>query len=166
MDGTKTLKGKGPEYGFERGLCLPDVEFVTVEGVRKQLSDYRGRRNLVVILAGKQGHDLPAALAAAEAEIERHEGQVIAVLPEASPAALPGPFDVVADPDGTVRRKFSSGDSDESALAVFVTDRWSEIMFAHKAGQGDPAPDAAEILDWLRFADQQCPECFPSEWPA
>jgi len=166
MYAAKPLKGKGPEYGFERGRCLPDVEVVTIGGVRKRLSDFKGRKNLLVILTGEDGAGLPAAMATAAADINRNEGHVIVILPYPSPEALRWPFDVVADPDGTIRRKFSSADSREPCLSVFTTDRWGEVVFACQTGRGDPAPGAADLLDWLRFVDQQCPECFPSEWPA
>lgn len=154
------------DYGFDRGRCLPEVEFVTIGGVRRRLSDFKGRNNLLLILTGKDGDGLPAAMATAVADIERHDGHVIVIVPEASREALAWPFDVVEDPDGTVRRKFTSADGDEPRLAVFITDRWSEVVFACQTGRGDPAPSAADLLDWLRFVDQQCPECFPSEWPA
>lgn len=166
MDDARALRGEGPEYGFERGRCLPDVEFVTIAGSRKRLSDFKGRKNLLVILTGEDGDGLPAAIATADLDINRHDGHVIAVLPGASPAALRWPFDVVADPDGTVHRKFASGDNGEPRLSVFITDRWGEVVFACRTGRGDPTPVAADLLDWLRFVDQQCPECFPSEWPA
>lgn len=166
MNDAKVHRRMGLEYGFERGCCLPDVGFVTIAGVRKRLSDFRGRKNLLVILTGEDGDGLPAALATADADIKRHDGHVIAVLPGASPAVLRWPFDVVVDPDCTVHRKFSSGDSSEPRLTVFITDRWGEVVFVCQAGRGDPAPVVADLLDWLRFVDQQCPECFPSEWPA
>jgi hypothetical protein len=166
MDAANALRGKGLEYGFERGRCLPDVEFVTIEGFRKRLSDFKGRDNLLVILTGEDGDRLPAAMATEDADIKSHDGHVIAVLPGTSPEALRWPFDVVADPGGTVRRKFCSGDSDEPYLTVFITDRWGEVVFACRTGRGDPAPGVADLLDWLRFVDQQCPECFPPEWPA
>ncbi len=165
MDDSKALSRKGPVYGFERGRCLPDVEFVTVGGARKRLSDFKGRENLVVILTGEDGDGLPAAMATADADVRRHDGHVIAVLHSASPASLRWPFDVVADPDGTVRRRFSASNSDDPRLSVFITDRWGEVVFACRTGSGDPAPDATGLLDWLRFVDQQCAECFPPEWP-
>ena len=166
MDSAKALRGKGPEYGFDRGCCLPDVEFLTIGEVRKRLSDFRGRKNLVVILTGEDGDGLPAAMATADADIKLHDGHVVVVLPDASPEALRWPFDVVADPGGTVRHKLSFCDSGEPRLTVFITDRWGEVVFACRTGRGDPAPGVADLLDWLRFVDQQCPECFPSEWPA
>ena len=126
MYAAKPLKGKGPEYGFERGRCLPDVEFVTIGGVRKRLSDFKGRKNLLVILTGEDGEGLPAAMATAVADINAYDGHVIVILPCPSPEALRWPFDVVADPDGTIRRKFSSADSREPRLSVFTTDRWGE----------------------------------------
>lgn len=98
MYAAKPLRGRGPEYGFERGHCLPDVEFVTIGGARKRLSDFKGRKNLLVILTDENGEGLPAAMAAATADINRHEGHVIVILPYPSPEALRWPFDVVADP--------------------------------------------------------------------
>lgn len=167
MDAVGVFSRKGPEYGFERGRCLPDVKFVTIQGVQRRLSDFRGRKNLVVILAGGDGDRLPAAMAAAWPDINRNDGQVIAVLPGSSPEAVRWPFDVVVDPDGAFHRKFASGDGrSEPGLAVYITDRWGEVVFVCRTVQGDPAPSAADLLDWLRFVDQQCPECFPSEWPA
>lgn len=164
MDTVTALKGV--EYGFERGRCLPDVEYVTIGGVQKRLSDFKGRKNLVVILAGGDGDRLPAAMAAAKAEVLRHDGHIIAVLPVASPKAGDWPFDIVVDSGGALRRKFAAGDSGgEPRLAVYITDRWGEVMYVCRTSEGDPAPEAAGLLDWLRFVDQQCPECFPSEWP-
>ena len=80
MYAAKPLRGKGPEYGFERGRCLPDVEFVTIGGVRKRLSDFKGRKNLLVILTDEDGEGLPAAMATAAADINR-EGHVIVIRP-------------------------------------------------------------------------------------
>jgi hypothetical protein len=119
MDAAKALRGEGPEYGFERGRSLPEVEFVAIWGSRKRLSDFKGRKNLLVILTGEDGDGLPAAIATADLDINRHDGHVIAVLPGASPAALRWPFDVVADPGW---------------LAVFITDRWGEVVFVCRTG--------------------------------
>jgi hypothetical protein len=145
---------------------LPDAEYVTTGGVQKRLSDFKGRKNLVVILAGGDGDRLPAAMAEADADVRRHDGHIIAVLPAASPKAGAWPFDVVVDLGGALHRKFAAGDtSRDPGLAVYITDRWGEVMFVCRTSEGDPAPEAAGLLDWLRFVDQQCPECFPSEWP-
>ena len=69
MDAAKALRGEGPEYGFERGRSLPEVEFVTIGGSRKRLSDFKGRKNLLVILTGEDGDGLPAAIATADLDI-------------------------------------------------------------------------------------------------
>lgn len=164
MDTEMKITAKGPRYGFERGFCLPDVEFITIAGARKRLSDFKGLSNLVVILTGEDGASLPSAMAEADAAIRSHDGHVIAVLPAASPAAFSWPFDVVADPDGAVRGHLSSGGPPR--LTVYITDRWGEVAFACRTDRGDPPPQPAGLLDWLAFVDHQCPECFPSEWPA
>jgi len=43
--------------------------------------------------------------------------------------------------------------------AVIVADRWGEIYFA--AAEVSPAalPSATELIEWLRYVQQQCPEC-------
>jgi hypothetical protein len=46
------------------------------------------------------------------------------------------------------------------APAVLIADRWGEVQ--HVAGTGRPEaalPDAAALLEWLRFVQSQCPEC-------
>ncbi len=155
-----------PQYGIERGRCLPDFEFVTIQGLRKRISDFKGRSNLVLVLADRHDDTLLAAMALAHPEVRRHDGHVIAVLKGSSPEALRWPFDVVVDPAGTIDRKLGSGDKlGEPGLAVYITDRWGEVFFVSRAKQDDPPPGVADLLDWLRFVDQQCPECFPSEWP-
>ncbi len=164
MDTVRAVRASGPEYGFEPGLCLPDVAYVTSTGEQRRLSDFKDRKNLLIILAGEDCSGLISSLAAANEEISRNEGHVIAVLPRLLPEAAAWPFDVVVDAAGAVRRALSSGLS-EPRLTVFVTDRWGEVVFTSKASRGDVAPTVDALLEWLRFVDQQCPECFPPEWP-
>jgi hypothetical protein len=39
-----------------------------------------------------------------------------------------------------------------------VSDRYGEIFFAAHSGRGESLPSAAELLDWVRFINSQCPE--------
>lgn len=172
MGAEEAIRGTALKHGVEPGSCLPDFEFVTVEGVRKRLSDFRGRKNLVLILTGGHDEGLLEAVAQAYAEFEFHEAQVIAILKDDSEQVrrASGPqsrlFEVVVDSGSALHRRFGSGDSQgESGLAVYVTDRWAEVAFARRTILGDAVPDIAEILGWLEFVDHQCPECFPPERP-
>jgi peroxiredoxin len=189
------IRGKGPAYGLEPGRCLPDFEFVTVEGVRRQLSDFKGRNNVVVILPGAD-RTLLDALARDHPSLENLEAHVIAILtafpfpatarnlftwnitdfprPASSttrrslPArSTPWPFDVAVDSDGVLYRMLGARDArGAGGMAIYVTDRWAEVKFACRTLQGDPLPGAQDILEWLAFVDHECPECFPSEWPS
>jgi hypothetical protein len=42
---------------------------------------------------------------------------------------------------------------------VVIADRWGEIQYIGSAGSvaGLPAPD--ELVEWLEYVQQQCPEC-------
>lgn len=163
MADREAVRGTQSQHGIERGRCLPDFEFVTIQGVRKRLSDFKGRSNLLLILAGAHDDTLPGAMALAYPEVRRHDGHVIAVLKGSSPEALRWPFDVVVDPGGSIHRKLGSNDiRGEPGLIVYITDRWGEVVFVSGTVQGDPPPEVADLVDWLRFVDQQCPECFPS----
>ncbi len=160
--GMKTAKEKP-----ERGSCLPDFAYTTIEGVARRLSDFKGRRNLVLILTGDPENALLDAIARAYPEFLAHEACVITILKcERDLAARARdahgwPFEVAADPSGIVHRELGAADA---STAVFVTDRWTEVFFASSAAEGSAGPEAQELLDWLTFVEHQCPECFPPEW--
>lgn len=166
----------GPCYPG-RGTLLRNFALLSAGGRQVQLADYRGRANLVVVLAGAQGSEpelaLLAQLASRQAEILEQEAQVIAVLycareqAQAIKSRAQLPFVVLADADGAAHRSLGALDSNGSPrLAVYVTDRYAEVFAAWRTTQGDPAPSPQDILDWLEFINRQCPECFPPEWPA
>jgi hypothetical protein len=152
---------------------LPDFDFVTIGGGSKRLSDFKGRKNLVLILADGDDEAILNEMARAYPAIRNLEAHAIAIL-KTSPANRLGadssprwPFDVSVDSAGERHRAFGAeNDQGASGLAIYVTDRWAEVVFACRTLQGDPAPSVADLLDWLTFVDHECPECFPSEWPA
>lgn len=169
--------GAAPLFGYPiRGQVLRDFALPSAAGKRVQLSDCRGRANLVVVLAGARGSqprvELLRQLASRHADILEQETQVMAVLccpreqAQAIKARAQLPFVVLADSDGAVHR--SLGALDRSGVprrAVYVTDRYGEVFAAWRTFAGDASPTAQEILDWLEFINRQCPECFPPEWP-
>lgn len=159
-----------------RGQMLRDFALSSAAGKRVQLSDCRGRANLVVVLAGACGSrprlELLRQLASRHAAILEQETQVMAVLccsPEQAQAIklrAQFPFVVLADADGAVHRSLGALDRRGlPRLAVYVTDRYGEVFAAWRTVAGDASPTAQEILGWLEFINRQCPECFPPEWP-
>jgi len=153
----------------QRGECLPDVGFVTVEGQERRLSDYKGRFNLVLILTGDPGHPLLGAVARRHAEFQQRESRVLAIIEgsrgdalRAGPPPQP-PFELIADPDGAVAARLGVPVRSGQAAAC-VTDRWAEVFFFSPELTGEPERWVEELLSWLDFVEHQCPECFPPEW--
>lgn len=42
---------------------------------------------------------------------------------------------------------------------VTVADRWGEVYYVHDAERASSLPTPAELIDWLRFVRNECPEC-------
>jgi peroxiredoxin len=165
-----------PEYP-SRGHLMRNFALLSAAGKQVQIADYRGRANLVLVLAGARGSEpdleLLTQLAARQSTVLEEEAQVIAVLycareqAQAIQSRAQFPFVVLADSEGAVHRSLGALDSQGSpCLAVYVTDRYAEVFAAWRTLRGDAAPTAQDIVEWLEFVNEQCPECFPPEWPA
>jgi peroxiredoxin len=155
----------------QRGSRLPDLSYVSVDGEKRRLSDWRGRYNLVLIVARNIEDPLLNAIARNYAEFPARDARVLAIL-QCDPTDVAQArdsrrwlFDVAADACGLLSRELAGqSEAEEAGTAVFITDRWSEVFFASRSVDGDAAPDVRELLGWLTFVEHQCPECFPSEW--
>lgn len=42
---------------------------------------------------------------------------------------------------------------------VVVADRWGEVWFAASGATAADLPDPEVLFEWLRYVQQQCPEC-------
>lgn len=129
---------------LERGMLLRDVPAQTFDGHSVSVSDFRGRRNLVLILPGMQGEEasLLSELRQSAAELQEEEAVVL-----------------IADPSDDAHRHYGAASPEGSRIAaVYIADRYGEIYFAAHSGPGDSLPAAAEMLEWLRFINAQCPE--------
>ncbi len=145
-----------------RGQLMRDFVLASATGERVSLSDYRGKKNLVVVFTGHERLLLLQQLAAQQNELSNEQAQVLVVLlGEISDLHLP--FAVVGDADGTVHAAVGAA---ADAPALYITDRFGEVFAAFRTAEGKALPSAAEVLDWLDFVNQQCEECFPPEWPA
>ena len=126
-------------------MLLRDIAATTLEGIAVHLSDFRGRRNLVLIFAGTD---------AEESRLLQELRHTPAVLQEEESVVV-----TVADPDRAIRSWYGALAPDGTpAAALYVADRYGEIFFSAHPGRGRALPSAAEVLDWLRFINSQCPE--------
>jgi peroxiredoxin len=157
-----------------KGRRLHDFELTFADGRSFHLYEQRARSNLVLVLADDQRAttELLSEMAARHEEFTNEEAEIIAIgqLPREECTRLRErqrlPFLVLADENGRVHHDFGASDPQGYATAaVYVTDRHGEVFGAYRTRDGQTLPTVAEILDWLEFINNQCPECEPPEWP-
>ncbi len=167
---TVAAAGEKPRIGQRlREFALPSSE-----GKLVQLSEFRGRSSLALLLAGTAGleTDFLARLATSAALLEQEEGRVLIVgmasLSEAqrSLGRNPLPFTVLVDTDGRIHRMLAAlPDRLGAGAALYITDRFGEIFALWRTADGQTLPQPEEILEWFRYIGRLCPECAPPEWP-
>lgn len=164
-----------PEAGLQKpGYLLRDFTLTSTLGARIQLSDYRGRSNLIIVFCGDGASELDFLQSAAERreEITEKDAIVITVLQPSTQKVHPitkwenPPFPILNDDDGWIHRLYGALDEQGKPSAViYVTDRFGEIVSVCPVLEGKKLPTVSEVLKTLEFINSQCPECEPPEWP-
>jgi peroxiredoxin len=165
--GTVTPANELPSKGHR----LSDCELSSVAGTSIRLSDYRGRSNLVLILAddGSRTTSLLSELVRTYDEIKSEECEILVIVRMSHDFVsqlarrLELPFPVLVDAEGRTHAQF--GADREGETAVYVTDRYGEVFGVYRTRDGNALPSVTDILSWLEFVNNQCPECEPPEWP-
>ncbi len=167
---TVAAAGEKPKIGQRlREFALPSSE-----GKLIQLSEFRGRSSLALLLAGAGGlgSSWLAKLSKSASLLEREEGRVLvlvaASLPEIQRSLRQNrlPFVVLADVDGRVHRLLGAlPERSGAGAALYITDRFGEIFALWRTADGQTLPQPEEILEWFRYIGRLCPECAPPEWP-
>lgn len=125
----------GTCMSLDRGQLMP--MFTTHDEVTGGVVHYQDvwqRRNLVLAVIPPGGHErerYARELLSARAAVEADEGVLVI---SAGIAGLPG-------------------------LAAVVADRWGEVYFVSQPARLPDLPHSDELLDWLRFVRNECPEC-------
>jgi len=158
-----------------RGHVLFDCSLPSTQGQQISFYDYRGRCNLIVVLAGNmepEPKQFLAMLSQHYPEIQAQNAEVLLVLPcpraEAKRIHEQESFPFVVLADGNLHAQEMGGglDSiDNPSAAVYVTDCFLEVFAAWRTSAGDQFPAIAEVLSWLQHIESQCPECSQPEWP-
>ena len=156
------------------GHMLPDFHLPTVDGRRIRLSDYRNRRNIVlVVLQGlSAGTDrLLSTLAEEATALAGDNAQALVVVEGPLQAAQSLqqmyrlPFPVLADAAGAVAPLLGPAETGTGPrLAVHVASRSSRVYWSVWRGPDDRPPTVKDIRGWLEFIEIQCPGCEAPEW--
>lgn len=152
------------------GQLFPDANLSTRDGGTITLDTFRPKWNLVMLMLGAEGIAAEIAglldvLAAARIEVESEDGKVLAVSASPTPIAdWRWPFPLLLDADGRVHQRAGAVDaSGRPAPKLFITDHYREIYGVMRPGEPIWPTTAKDVIDWLVFANIQCPECNPPE---
>jgi hypothetical protein len=128
---------------LEAGMLLRDVRAHTLEDREVYASDFRGRRNLVLIFPGQEREEFGLLNELRQHATDLQEEEAIVL---------------IADGDNEAGRYGTISPEGRRIAAVYVADRYGEVYFTAHCEPGKTLPGAAEVLDWLRFINAQCPE--------
>lgn len=157
-----------------KGHCLRDFEGIATDGRVIHLSDYRGLANLVVIAVDcrEETTRLVQEMAREYEKLHEQEADVLLIVRTSGEESarttgeLKLPFPILADVEGRIHRMLGATDSQEQDIAaVYVTDRFGEVFGSYRVREKQRLPALVDILSWLEFINNQCPECEPPEWP-
>lgn len=151
------------------GEIMPDIALITGGGGRVRFSDYRGRRNLVLIFAGKGESDAArqflGRFSEMYSEFVGEEAEVLTIVQGARDRVKDLgrihrlPFPVLADEDCRVHSVAGAPETAQDYLpVVYVIDRYGEIRKVFRAEQSEGAYTPQDVLDWVRFVNLECPE--------
>jgi peroxiredoxin len=166
-----------PQARPSKGQLIRDFTLISALGPPVSLSDYRGRSNLVLVLAGGGGGNVDlrilTEIAANYAQFREEQAEVLAVLQcdrerAARIAHQTGlPFPLLVDEDGRIHHSAGAEDGySHPAAAIYVIDLFGEVFAVYRTAEGQTMPSVREIVKWLSFINMQCPECGHPEWPA
>ncbi|HEY9426925.1 MAG TPA: redoxin domain-containing protein [Gemmatimonadaceae bacterium] len=155
------------------GMLFPDVTLPTPDGMPVSLGQYRGRRNLVVVLLGAGAPDervasLLGQLAQSSAALDEENAKLLVIrtddTDQSSMGELPS-VTVLVDEDGAFHRSMGAVDAaGHPSPALYITDLYREIYLAARPGESTWPENAEAVQSWLVFMNIQCPECNVPEW--
>lgn len=149
------------------GQMLPDFSLPSSDGATIHLSDFRQRKDLVIVFLSGKDSDLALLRGLArEYDLFVEQGAQVMAVARGDPARavkikrqLNLPYPLLIDAEGKVFDIYSPMDSrGETRLAIYVADRYGEIFYAFQDDGGAPIPGVKDLLDWVIFAEAQCPE--------
>jgi peroxiredoxin len=164
---THFISGAGQEstsHSPSEGEMMPDFTLVSSEGNFVRISDYRGRRNLVLIFCGDGKSEATRSfllqVSQQHFQFGDEEAESLAIVQgESLPERLGNlSFPVLLDAKGRAHQLAGIQHADKlSAPLVYLVDRFGEIRYAFHPQETANAAVAA-VLEWVRYINLECPE--------
>jgi peroxiredoxin len=156
------------ENALQPGQQLPVFRLPTVHGSKIDLTDFRQRRNVIVLLLGKDpnsaARQLLAALAQNHALFGEENTVILAVLAGTAAAALhlhqqlALPFALLVDAEQAVHQRVPGSRNPPVTPLVYILDRAGVVVASYADANAVAPPTADELLAWVRYLELRCPE--------
>jgi len=151
------------------GEIVPEITLLSTAGACIRASDYRGKRNLILIFCGAVNsapvRRVVRQVSELYAEFEAEEAEVFAMVQGAGDEAedldrsCNPPFPILLDKDRHAHELFGVRSSQQHSLpAICVIDRFGEVRHVSRAAGSQPSGFARDILEWVRYINLECPE--------
>jgi hypothetical protein len=123
-----------PGASLQRGDQVPHFEITTIDGAVVRYSTIWQQQNLVLVMLpdASGGASRTGELAAAADVFRQRQAACLVTTDLVDGLPCPG---------------------------VVVADRWGEIVYVTEASRADALPPASDLLEWLDYVEQRCPEC-------
>jgi len=147
-----------------KGVRIRDYALIDADGNSLTLSNFRGKRNLVLIFAGARetGEEVANQLGSFDQEFGDADALAIVIVAD-EPAWGSGRSHVLiaSDIDAIAHKEIGGPHAAVKFVQrCYITDRFGEVCAAlHEI------PPVSEMLRWLDYINSECPECEPPEWP-
>ena len=126
---------------LQRGDSVPHFEVTNLEGQRIRYSTIWQQKNLLLVTVPTLDSESCSAYAADVTARVRELGD--------------------QDLECVITRDDVAG---VVAPAVVVADRWGEIIFAVTTAHVADLPEAQDLVEWLNYVRNKCPECEGEAW--
>ncbi|HEX5412525.1 MAG TPA: redoxin domain-containing protein [Terriglobia bacterium] len=154
---------------FAVGDIVPEFSLLSTAGACIRVSDYRGRRNLVLVFCGTGSsapvRDLVRQVSEQYPEFVAEEAEVLALVHDAGDQAedldrgCNPPFPVLSDKSSHAHELFGFPQPDQQSFPVIcVIDRFGELRHVSPAAESQRSDFARGILEWVRYINLECPE--------
>ncbi|HET9177292.1 MAG TPA: redoxin domain-containing protein [Terriglobia bacterium] len=151
------------------GQIVPEFTLLSTAGTWVRVSDYRGKRNLILIFCGAGNSAsvrwVVRLVSELYAEFAAEEAEVFALVHGAGDEAEDlerscNPlFPVLPDKERRAHELFGVRSSERHCFpAVCVIDRFGELRDVSRPAESQRSSFARDILEWVRYINLECPE--------